>query len=195
MAASLRRLRKLPELVLTDPLTLWMAPKSRPRLSADQYRDRLGLPHLPRLGSADYGARLLLRVSFDSAEFAASGILARRPCHLDFPGIRFRAFCRNESDKSRAKKPRKVGKTASLESGFPDGFDELIFQLPPDAPIKKWKVKNLGELTGRHANADRHGEFADHLRKRNSKNKNLCKYHFGPLSQQVLSNELERLLM
>lgn len=143
---------------------IWVAPTASISSSdATHNRDRLGLVHLPKRGKTRPIDTTLMRVEFDSNELSTR-VELKRPCIFDGPGIRFRALTATEC-KDGCVSPQQHGFTFSMGSAsLDDGQEELTFVGTVDSHMLGWSVYRLdGNLSGLHADSEKHREFADHL--------------------------------
>lgn len=161
IASTISRIKnisgKIP-IVDTNKKTLWISPDADEKLVATEFRDKLGLYHLPR--DKKLSSRRLVRLLFktDSMQKNAS---MRRPTIFDQPNPRFRALTRHERTNDSC---LEQGKTAHLGT-YEDGYLEIVatFDRIEVTGIQEWKLDDLGDIKSKHPNAERHKEFAEIL--------------------------------
>ncbi len=174
--------------------TVWVAPEVEAEAgnqTATDYRDRLGLIHLPRNGQTDAEQATLLRIGFDATEFAAK-CSAKRPSMFDRPGLRFRALTAAECG-AACGSATPHGCTVNIStSAYIDGLAELTFQATENARIDKWSLSPLGRLSGLHADVNKDAEFMAHLLTRAPTGSSAGAFRRSP--PWDLGSELESLL-
>lgn len=149
---------KVPLLFETNRKTLWIAPDSEEKLTATEFRDKLGLDHLPR--DQKLSSRRLVRLLFKTSSMQKHASMWR-PTVFDQPSPRFRALTKYERAHDNN---LEHGRTAHLET-YEDGYQELVaaFDKVGATVIQEWKLDDLGNIKSKHPNARRHKEFAESL--------------------------------